>query len=746
MNINNIDDEAIRIIESRHHSPHNFLGMHEINLKNKKKITIRAFFPDAKNLYVIKLNNSNQINKINKNIKKSNKNKFLMKKIHSDGLFILNINSKKINYYYELEDFNKNIKKIYDSYNFEPIITDFDLHLFSQGTHYEIYNKLGAHKITLNKISGVYFAVWSPNAVRVSVIGNFNNWDGRVNQMRALKNSGIWEIFIPDLKNFELYKFEIKTKDNYIIKKADPYANYCELNSKTASSVFDINNFKWSDNDWIKSRDFLNKAINIYEAHIGSWKRICDKNNNRIMNYREFADEIIIYLKDMNYNFLELMPNQEYPYDKSWGYQITGYYSPTNRYGNPEDFAYLINKCHENNIGVILDWVPAHFPKDEHGLIKFDGTCLYEHEDKKQSEHPDWGTLIFNYSRNEVKNFLIANALFWIEKYHIDGLRVDAVSSMLYLNYSKRDNEWITNKFGGHENLEAIEFIKHLNSIIHKRNKNVLMIAEESTAWPNITSDLSNDGLGFDLKWNMGWMNDFLKYMQKDSIYKKYHHNDLTFSMIYNYTENFVLVFSHDEVVHGKKSLINKMPGDLWQKFANLRIAFAFMIGHPGKKLSFMGNEFGQFDEWCESKSLDWHLLNFDHHKKFKKYIKDLNYFYLSNSVLHDDFNKNNFKWIDCDNSQQSLISFIRKSKDQTLIFIINFTPVPLLNHRIGIFKDGFYKEILNSDDLKYGGSGIVNNNLIKSEKVSYNWQEGSVLIKVPPLGCVVLKFIEKIT
>lgn len=445
----------------------------------------------------------------------------------------------------------------------------------------------------------------------------------------------------------------------------------------------------------------------------------------------------------MNYTHIELMPIAEHPFDGSWGYQVTGYYAVTSRYGTPEDFMYLVDKCHQNNIGVILDWVPAHFPKDEHGLARFDGTALYEHSDPRMGEHPDWGTLIFNYGRCEVKNFLIANALFWIEKFHIDGLRVDAVASMIYLDYSKKEGQWLPNKFGGNENLDAIEFMKHMNSVICGKYPEILMIAEESTAWPGVSRPVEQNGLGFNLKWNMGWMNDFLTYMQKDPIHRKFHHNNLTFSMIYAYTENFILVLSHDEVVHGKGSLISKMPGDLWQKFANLRVAFGFMIGHPGKKLSFMGNEFAQFDEWNENKSLDWHLLNFESHEKFQTYIKDLNEIYCNEKTLsYDDFTNNGFEWIDCNDSDRSVVSFMRKGKNPNdiIIFVCNFTPVPLLTHRIGVPFPGIYKEILNSDDLKYGGGGIVNSNIIQSEKIEWNWRQNSIGLKIPPLGVSIIK------
>lgn len=725
-------NEIEQIINSSHSNPHNFLGMHTEISDQKQIIIIRCFLPYAQKVLVVKVSDD--------------KKKYPMKKINDAGVFQTTIKEQKtFDYQLEITDYAGNIKKIFDPYSFKPVISDFDLYLFGQATHYKIFDKLGAHPTKINNVDGVNFAVWAPNAKRVSVIGDFNNWDGRQNPMRSRQNSGVWELFIPGIKNFDLYKFEIKTQQDCILKKSDPYGNFAQLRPNTASIVFDINKYKWGDTKWMSKRTEnspLGGPINIYEVHLSSWKRNVEE-NNRFLTYREFADKIVEYVKEMNYTHIELMPIEEHPFDGSWGYQVAGYYAATSRYGTPEDFMYLVDKCHQNNIGVLLDWVPAHFPKDEHGLIKFDGTALYEHADPRIGEHPDWGTLIFNYGRCEVKNFLIANALFWIEKFHIDGLRVDAVASMLYLNYSKENGQWLPNKFGGNENLEAIEFMKHMNSVILGKYPDVLMIAEESTAWLGVSRPPHQNGLGFNLKWNMGWMNDFLSYMQKDCVYRKYHHNNLTFSMIYAYTENFVLVLSHDEVVHGKGSLINKMPGDLWQKFANMRVAFGFMIGHPGKKLSFMGNEFAQFEEWNANKSLDWHLLKFDSHKKFQTYIKDLNRIYLNEKILScDDFTNLGFEWIDCNDSQRSVISFIRKGKNSNdiIIFVCNFTPVPLMNHRIGVPFDGMYKEILNSDNLKYGGSGIINSNIIQSEKINWNGRENSIGLKVSPLGVSILK------
>jgi 1,4-alpha-glucan branching enzyme len=617
-----------------------------------------------------------------------------------------------------------------------------DRYLFGQGTHYEIYDKMGAHPMTHQGVEGVLFAVWAPNARRMSVIGDFNAWDGRRNPMRALGESGIWELFVPGLKQYDRYKYEIKTLSGGLLQKSDPYGNFAELRPSTSSLVYDISKHKWNDDEWIQSQKehSLSIPMNVYEVHPGSWKR---GDNGRFLTYGELEKELITYVKEMGYTHIELMPIEEHPFDGSWGYQLTGYFAPTSRYGNPDEFMSFVDTCHVNGIGVLLDWVPAHFPKDAHGLGRFDGTALYEHEDPRKGEHPDWGTYIFNYGRNEVKNFLISNAIFWIEKYHIDGLRVDAVASMLYLDYGKQGGQWIPNRYGGNHNLEAVEFMKHMNSVLHGRCPQAIMIAEESTAWSGVSRPVEYDGLGFDYKWNMGWMNDFLSYMSKDSIYRKFHHNNLTFGMVYAYTENFILVLSHDEVVHGKGSLVNKMPGDLWQKFANLRTALAYMIGHPGKKLLFMGGEFGQFDEWSEARSLDWFLLQYDHHRQMQDFTKDINHFYLNERALwYDDFSHNGFEWINCGDWEKSFVSFFRKGavREETVVFACNFTPVPLFEHRIGVPFAGNYVEALNSDDSKYGGSGVVNTGIMKAEQIPWDGRQYSIGLKIPPLGVVILK------
>lgn len=727
--------EMYEIINSEHRNPHNILGIHEIIIDGEKAVAIRAFIPQASSIKVIEEKNTSL--------------KYDMEKIHEAGFFEIVFLNKKEKFKYKLEitAYNNNQWITYDPYSFNPIISDFDKYLFNQGTHYSIYEKLGSHPMTIEGVKGTLFAVWAPNAKRVSVIGNFNDWDGRRHQMRCLGDSGIWELFIPGIIEGDLYKYEIKTKENYILKKTDPYGYYMELRPNTASIVYDIGKYKWNDEKWMEERakkDTLNQPISIYEVHLGSWMRVVEE-NNRFLSYKEAAHKLVNYVKDMGYTHIQLMPIEEHPFDGSWGYQVTGYYAPTSRYGTPEDFMYFVDYCHVNGIGVILDWVPGHFPKDAHGLARFDGTALYEHEDPRQGEHPDWGTLIFNYGRYEVKLFLIANALYWFEKYHIDGLRVDAVASMLYLDYGRKDGEWIPNPYGGRENLEAVEFLRHLNSIVYKYHPGIMMIAEESTAWPNVSRPTDIGGLGFGFKWNMGWMNDFLRYIAKDPIHRKYHHNDLTFGLIYAFTENFILVLSHDEVVHGKGSMINKMPGDYWQKFANLRVAYGFMYGHPGKKLLFMGGEFAQFDEWSEAKSLDWHLLEFDKHREIKEYVKDLNKLYLKETAFWEyDFSWEGFEWINGFDADSSTISFIRKGKkpDNYLIFICNFTPVPRYTHRIGVPQKGKYKEILNSDSYKYGGSNVINDGEILSEAIEWDGRQNSIELKIPPLGMVIIKKI----
>ncbi|OGW23333.1 MAG: 1,4-alpha-glucan branching enzyme, partial [Nitrospirae bacterium GWC2_46_6] len=589
------------------------------------------------------------------------------------------------------------------------VLTDFDLHLIGEGTHYKNYEKLGAHVVEIDGVKGVHFSVWAPNAKRVSLIGNFNHWDGKKHPMKLLGDSGIWETFIPGLGEGELYKFEIKSKyGGYKEQKADPFAFYFEVRPKSAAIVYSIEDkHKWQDSEWMETRRKTNRLespVSIYEVHPGSWMRVPEE-NNRFLTYRELADKLIPYVKELGYTHIELLPLMEHPLDVSWGYQVIGYFAPTSRFGRPEDFMYFIDECHQNGIGVIMDWVPAHFPKDAHGLGFFDGTCLYEHEDPKKGEHKEWGTLVFNYGRREVANYLISNALFWLDKYHIDGLRVDAVASMLYLDYSREPGEWIPNIYGGNENLEAVAFVKRFNEVVHQYHPGVLTIAEESTSWPAVSRPTYVGGLGFSMKWNMGWMHDTIEYFSKDPVYRKFHTNSLTFSMLYAFTENFILPFSHDEVVHGKRSMFDKMPGDMWQKFAGLRTLYGYMYGHPGKKLLFMGSEFGQWSEWNSEESLDWHLLEYEPHQRLHRFVRDLNELYKSEPAMHEvDSEWYGFEWIDFNDSESSVISFIRRAKnpDDFLVFVFNLTPVPRFGYRLGVPNSGFYKEVLNSDSEIY--------------------------------------------
>ena len=726
--------EILQIIGATYADPHQLLGMHNVTIKGKTKQFVRVFIAGASNIKVLKPNSQKE---------------WVLQKIHNEGFFEGEVDTENKWFRYELDITLENgiNYTTYDPYTFAPVIQNLDIHLFAQGTHYKIFEKLGANTMTIDGIAGVLFAVWAPNAARVSVIGSFNNYDGRRHAMRLLENSGIWEIFIPGLQNYDRYKFEIKTSNGILLQKSDPYAKFAELRPSTNSLVYDISQYNWDDSKWYekqKTTHPLSGPINIYELSLGSWKKTP---NDNFMTYTQLAHELVPYVKDMGYTHIELMAILEHPYDGSWGYQVTGYYAPTSRYGNPEEFKYFVDYCHKNGIGVLLDWIPAHFPKDAHGLEKFDGSGLYEHEDPRQGEHHDWGTLIFNYGRNEVKNFLLSNAIFWIEEYHIDGLRVDAVASMLHLDYSKNKSDWIPNKYGGNYNLEAIEFIKHMNSIISQKHPNVLMIAEESTSYAGVSHSLEQNGLGFSLKWNMGWMNDFLSYMSMDQAYRRYHHNHLTFGMMYAYSENFVLVLSHDEVVHGKKSLLSKMPGDLWQMFANLRVAFGFMYGHPGKKLLFMGGEFGQFIEWNEKQPLDWFLLDFEHHRQMQSFTKDLNHLYKAEKAFwFDDFSEKGFNWIDCDDYLRSIVAFARKTNnlDETLIFACNFTSNPIEDHRLGLDYVCNYIEIFNSDHPKYGGSGVINTEILIPQEILCNGRKYSIGLRLPPLGVTILKPVPK--
>jgi 1,4-alpha-glucan branching enzyme len=627
----------------------------------------------------------------------------------------------------------------------QSAISEFDLYLLAEGTHYRAYEKLGAHFAEKDGKRGVQFAVWAPNAKRVSIIGDFNNWNPNAAIMRP-STAGIWEGFVPDIAQGASYKYHIESRyRDYTVDKADPYGFAAEIRPNTASRVWNLENYSWRDESWMKNRtntNSLNSPLSFYEVHLGSWKRALEQ-NNRWLTYRELAPLLADYVHDAGFTHIELLPVMEHPFDGSWGYETLGYFAPTSRFGTPDDFMYLVDYLHQRGIGVVLDWVPAHFPKDEAGLGYFDGSHLYEHEDPRQGEHPDWNTFVFNYGRNEVQNFLISNALFWMDKYHVDGLRVDAVASMLYLDYGRREGEWIPNRFGGKENLDAIHFARTLNEHVYGAYPDAMMIAEESTSWPQVSRPIYLGGLGFGLKWNMGWMHDVLNYMQQDPVFRTYHQNEITFSLVYAFAENFVLPFSHDEVVYGKGSMIRKMPGDDWQKFANLRLLYGFMFGHPGKKLLFMGDEFGQWSEWNHDASLEWHLLEQPCHAGLKRWVRDLNTLYRGESLLHTmDFNSAGFEWVDCKDFQRSIISFLRRGRNPNdqLLFVCNFTPVVRQNYRVGVPLEGYWKEILNSDAPLYGGSGQGNFGGLSTVPLPIHGRPFSLNMTLPPLGIVIFR------
>lgn len=717
--------EVDALVQGIHNNPHHILGMHECI----DDLYINAYLPGAKVVNAIEV---------------STRKKYTLVSDRVPGFFSVVIKDKKPFEYKLNVRFDDGDEVTYfDPYVFEPVIDPIDISLFNEGKHYSIYEKMGAHPMTVDGVDGVLFAVWAPNADRVSVVGNFNNWDGRRHPMRKLDYSGIYELFIPGNLVGEIYKYEIKAKSGQVFMKSDPYAFSSEVRPANASRIVDIS-YKWKDAAWMEQRENKNtdeQPMAIYEMHLGSWKRPTD--GREFYNYRDIASLLADYLLMMNYNYVELMPIMEHPYDPSWGYQVTGYYAPTSRYGSPADFMYFVDYLHSKGIGVILDWVPAHFPKDEHGLGRFDGTALYEHEDPKRGEHPHWGTYIYNYGRNEVRNFLVANALYWAEKYHIDGIRIDAVASMLYLDYGRNNGEWLPNIYGGNENLEAIDFIKEVNSKMHELHKGVIMIAEESTAWPMMTHPVEAGGLGFDYKWNMGWMNDFLNYMKLDPLYRKYHHNDLTFSMVYAYSEKFILVLSHDEVVHEKGSMIAKMPGGYEDKFSNLRVAYGYMMTHPGKKLLFMGQEIAQFAEFNENAEVDWSLFEFDAHVFMQGYVKELNELYKTEPALYElDSSPDGFTWINCNSANTSLLSYVRKGKKEsdTLLIICNFTPMEHKAYKLATPSGGRWQEIFSSDNNRYGGEGRNNKTVKQAKKAECDGQEHYISVTVPPLSISVFK------
>lgn len=720
------------LVYSEADTPRRLLGPHV----TEQGLLIQAFIPTAQAV-AVKIHVSGK--------------KFPMEQEDEAGFFAVLIPRKSVTPYSLLVTFdNGTTQEIQDPYAFPSRFTERDLKKFGAGIHYDIYEKLGAHPAELEGVKGTSFAVWAPCAMRVSVVGDFNLWDGRRHQMERLGDSGIFELFIPELECGTVYKYEIKAQNGDPVLKADPYGNSTELRPNTASVVCDINTYQWNDKTWMeqrKERDTKSQPMSIYEVHLGSWMRKSiemDEDGKEITgsefyNYREIAVALSEYVKGMGYTHVELLPVMEHPLDASWGYQVTGYYAPTSRYGNPEDFMYFMDYLHGQGIGVILDWVPAHFPKDLVGLACFDGTCVYEHKDPRQGMHPHWGTLIYNYGRPQVSNFLIANALFWAEKYHADGIRMDAVASMLYLDYGRNSGEWVPNIYGGNENLEAVEFLKHLNSVFKKKSNGALLIAEESTAWPMITGDVEKGALGFDYKWNMGWMNDFIGYMQYAPYFRSHHYGELTFSMLYAYSEEFILVFSHDEVVHGKGSMAGKMPGETMEdKFANLRAAYGFMMMHPGKKLLFMGQDMGQISEWNENVSLPWEILEYEIHKKMKDYVQALNHLYTEHPALYRlDHHPDGFEWINCTAGQDNLLVFLRKTErqEETLLAVCNFAPVVHEKFRMGVPFHGKYKEIFNSEAEEFGGSGIGNPRAKTSKKAEWDEREESLTIRVAPLG-----------
>ena len=720
------------LIAGKNNNPKKLLGLHDYY----KGQVVTAYKPHA---VCVKVMSS------------TGKNVMEMEPVGEDGFFGLYLPKKVYkNYVFETTYEDGSTVTLADPYAFEPQISDMDIYLFAEGKHYEIYEKLGAHPMKLNGVEGTYFAVWAPNARRVSVVGDFNMWDGALHPMNMMGPSGIHELFIPGVKEGAVYKFQILTRFDELIYKADPYGNCCQFRPDNASVVVNLGKHKWKDTSWIEKRqhtkrtDSLRMPMAIYEMHLGSWKKAIEDSDNGFYNYRDLAPMIADYIKEMGYTHIELMGIAEYPFDGSWGYQVTNYYAPTRRYGLPEDFMYFVDYMHKNGIYVILDWVPAHFPKDAHGLGRFDGMPLYEHPDPRRGEHPDWGTYIFDYSRNEVQNFLVANALFWLEKFHIDGLRVDAVASMLYLDYGKQDGEWLPNKNGGKENLDAIAFMQHLNRMVEERVPGALMIAEESTSWAGVTAPVSMDGLGYLYKWNMGWMNDFLEYMKLDPYFRSFNHNRLTFSLMYTYSENFILVISHDEVVHLKCSMLLKMPGTMPEKFANLKTAYGFMYAHPGKKLLFMGQEFGQEREWSEARSLDWYILDQPGHQGLQNFVKKLNALYKKyDAFYYNDCDQMGFEWINCNDNEHSQISFIRRgstAKDQ-LLFICNFTPVERENFWVGVPCLGSYTEILNSDAEEFEGEGRVNKKPLQAIPGSCDGKEQYISFTLPPLSVVVFKY-----
>ena len=729
-----LDRGTIRaMIEGEHGDPFAVLGPHRVQLTDGAAVVVRALVPGADAVRVVSADGP----------------AIPMDRLHPAGLFETTVPDPREPFAYRLQvTRDGRVTEIDDPYRFPSLLSDFDRHLLAEGTHYHAHDKLGAHPVVVDGVAGVAFAVWAPGARRVSVVGDFNGWDGRCHPMRLHPGNGIWEIFVPGLGEGERYKFEIRGHSpEPLALKSDPYALALEAETpRTASVVASLDDVRWSDEAWLAARarrDPLHEPLSIYEVHLGSWRRVPEE-GDRFLDYRELADQLADYVADMGFTHVELLPVMEHPFYGSWGYQTIGYFAPTRRFGSPREFMAFVDHLHRRGIGVVLDWVPAHFPRDPHGLVYFDGTHLYEHADPRQREHPDWGTLIFNYGRREVANFLLDSALFWLERYHADGIRVDAVASALYLDYSRKAGEWVPNEFGGRENLAAIAFFRRLNEVLHANHPGVIVAAEESTSWPMVSRPTYLGGLGFGFKWNMGWMHDVLDYMSLDPVHRKYHQHRLTFGLLYAWTENFVLPLSHDEVVHGKGALLTRMPGDDWQQFANLRTLYAFMWAHPGKKLLFMGGEFGQRREWHHDRSLDWHLLEQGpYHRGLQRLVRDLNRLHRREPALHElDAEPAGFAWIDCADSAQSVLSFVRRARDagDFVVVVCNFTPVPRYAYRVGVPAPGYYRELLNSDAGEYGGSNLGNAGGVWAEPTPWQGQRCSLALTLAPLGVLMLK------
>jgi len=727
-----VADHIERLVRAEHWDPFVLLGPHPDTANGKAATVVRVFLPDARQVSLIPEEAGSAL---------------AMRLIHPAGVFEATLPRpcEKLRYQLEVTGHDGRVSRLHDPYAFPLLLSDFDLHLFAEGRHYRAYEMLGAHRLTVDGVEGVRFVVWAPNALRVSVVGDFNRWDGRRHAMRNRGGTGLWELFIPGVPDGAAYKYEIRSREQPApFLKADPYAFAAELRPKTASIVRDLAGYRWGDGAWMARRastDPLAAPIAVYEVQLSSWMRVPEE-GNRWLTYRELAAKLIPYIKDMGFTHLELMPVTEHPFDGSWGYQTTGYFAPTSRHGSPHDFMAFVDACHRAGLGVLMDWAPAHFPDDAYALAWFDGTHLYDHADSRLGYHPEWHSRIFNFGRVEVRNFLMNSALFWLDRYHIDGLRMDAVASMLYLDYARKPGEWIPNRFGGNENLDAVEFLQEFNRVVHQEHPGTLTIAEESTAWPGVSRPTYLGGLGFSLKWNMGWMHDILDYFHLDPVHRKYHQDKLTFGLIYAFTENFILVLSHDEVVYGKQAMLTKMPGDDWQRFANLRALYGYMYAHPGKKMLFMGGEFGQWSEWNHDESLAWHLLQYAPHQGLHRFVRDLNRLYQAEPALHQvDFDWSGFQWIDFSDAEQSVIAFLRRSRDGgVVVCACNFTPVPRQGYRIGVPCPGWYRELLNSDAAAYGGSNMGNGGGVWAEALPFHGQPFSLPLTLPPFGILLLK------